>query len=118
MANVEFIGFDYMSAGIVAEIKRNITALLETPEGTCAGDRSYGIPQDFVGMPIGVARNLAALAVIDKLELYEPRVTLLDVMTEADAKNGHIINTYYIGPNEDYEEEAAEEAEEDEEADA
>lgn len=69
-------------------------------------------------MPIGVARNLAALAVIDKLELYEPRVTLLDVMTEADAKNGHIINTYYIGPNEDYEEETAEEAEEDEEADA
>lgn len=112
MAKVEFIGFDYINAGIVAEIKRNVTALLETPEGTCAGDRSYGIPQDFVGMPIGVARNLAALAVIDKLEVYEPRVTLLEAETKADTGSGHIINTYYIGPNEDYEAEDADNGDE------
>lgn len=116
MAKVEFIGFDYMSAGTVAEIRRNITALIETPEGTCAGDRSYGIPQEFVGMPIDVARNLSALAVIEKLELYEPRATLLEVKTEADTQTGRIVNTFYIGPNESYEEEAAEEdIEEDEE---
>ena len=63
-------------------------------------------------MPIGVARNLAALAVIDKLEVYEPRVTLLEVETKADTGSGHIINTYYIGPNEDYEAEDADNGDE------
>ena len=47
---VKFVGFDYLSAGLVAEIKRNVTALIETPEGTCPGDRGYGIAQDFVGL--------------------------------------------------------------------
>ena len=71
MVIVKFVGFDYMSNGLVAEIKRNITALLETPEGTCPGDRAYGIRQDFVGMPISVARNLAALAVIGPNTEYD-----------------------------------------------
>lgn len=115
MASVEFVGFDYMSEETVAEIRRNVTAIIETPEGSCAGDRSYGIQQDFIGMPLGVAQNLSALAVIEKLELYEPRVTLLDVTSEADPRNGHIVNTFLIGPNESYEAEDEDEA--DDEAD-
>lgn len=105
MAAVEFIGFDYMSAEAIAEIRRNITALIETPEGTCPGDRNYGINQDFVGMPIDIAKNLAALSIIEKLELYEPRVELIEVTTQADPQSGQIINTYLLGPNESYEEE-------------
>ena len=108
MIIVNFVGFDYMSNGIVAEIKRNIRALLETPEGTCPGDRSYGIRQDFVGMPISVARNLAALAVIEKLEVYEPRAELRDVTIEASVRNGYIKNIYFIGPNTEYEAETEE----------
>lgn len=111
MARVEFIGFDYTSAGEIAEIKRNVTALLETPEGTCAGDRSYGVSMEFIGMQIDVAKNLAALAVIEKLELYEPRVSLLEVEIDADAGNGCIINRYLIGPNEDYDQEEEDEDE-------
>ena len=113
MVIVKFVGFDYMSNGLVAEIKRNITALLETPEGTCPGDRAY---QDFVGMPIGVARNLAALAVIEKLEIYEPRAELRDVTIEASVQGGHIKNIYLIGPNTEYEAES-EEREDAEDAD-
>lgn len=106
---VKFVGFDYLSAGIVAEIKRNVTALIETPEGTCPGDRSYGIPQDFIGLPINVAKNQAALAVIDKLELYEPRAELREVTIEGDPANDTIINYFLIGPNEEYEEDQEEE---------
>lgn len=108
MVIVKFVGFDYMSNGLVAEIKQNITALLETPEGTCPGDRAYGIRQDFVGMPIGVARNLAALAVIEKLEIYEPRAELRDVTIEASVQDGYIKNIYLIGPNTEYEAESEE----------
>lgn len=114
MAIVEFVGFNYLDAGIVAEIKRNVTALIETPEGTCPGDRSYGIPQDFIGLPINVAKNQAALAVIDKLELYEPRAALIEVTTTGDAGNGFIENVFLIGPNEEYEPEDEDEEQEEE----
>lgn len=104
MATINFVGFDYLSAGTVAEIKRNVTAIIETPEGSCPGDRSYGIPQDFVSMPLDVARNLSALAVIEKLEIYEPRAELREVTTQTDAESGRLINTFLIGPSENYEE--------------
>lgn len=106
---VVFVGFDYMNEEIVAEIKRNVTALLETPEGSCPGDRAYGISFDFVDMPINVAKNLAALSVIDKLEVYEPRVELKEITTETDLESGHLKNIYLIGPNKDYEETEADE---------
>lgn len=112
---VKFEGFDYMEAGLVAEIKRNVWALIETPEGTCPGDRSYGIPQDFVGLPIDVAKNLAALAVIDKLGIYEPRAQLREVTIEGDPGNGSITNIFLIGPDEEYEEETEEDQESEEE---
>ena len=110
MVIVKFVGFDYMSNSLIAEIKRNITALLETPEGTCPGDRAYGIRQDFVGMPIGVARNLAALAVIEKF------AELRDGTIEASVQDGHIKNIYLIGPNTEYDAES-EESEDAEETD-
>lgn len=112
---VKFEGFDYMEAGLVAEIRRNVWALIETPEGTCPGDRSYGIPQDFVGLPIDVAKNLAALAVIDKLGIYEPRAQLREVTIEGDPGNGSITNIFLIGPDEEYEEETEEDQESEEE---
>ncbi|MCM1026083.1 MAG: GPW/gp25 family protein [Roseburia sp.] len=112
---VKFVGFDYLSAGLVAEIKRNVTALIETPEGTCPGDRSYGISQEFVGLPADVAKNQAALAVIEKLAVYEPRAQLREVTIEGDPKNGTITNIFLIGPDDEYEEEADEEDQEGEE---
>lgn len=102
MVIAKFVGFDYMSNGLVAEIKRNVTALIETPEGTCAGDRSYGIRQDFIDMPVNVARNLAALAIIEKLEIYEPRAELREVTIDTSAMDGFIKNICWIGPSMEY----------------
>lgn len=109
---VKFVGFDYMEAGLVAEIKRNVWALIETPEGTCPGDRSYGIPQDFVGLPIDVAKNQAALAVIDKLRIYEPRAELREVTITGEPRSGLLTNIFLIGPNDEYEEDSDEEDQE------
>lgn len=111
---VKFVGFDYMEAGLIAEIKRNVSALIETPEGTCPGDRSYGIPQDFVGLPIDVAKNLAAMAVIDKLRIYEPRAELREVTITGDPQSGSITNIFLIGPDDEYEGDPGEEDQESE----
>ncbi len=115
MAIVQFVGFDYMSTSCVAEIKRNVTALIETPEGSCPGDRSYGIPQEFIGMPPDIARNLAALSVIEKLEIYEPRVELREVTAKASLEDGLLKSIYLIGPNTKYEAESEEKEDADEE---
>lgn len=108
---VKFVGFDYMEAGLVAEIKRNVSALIETPEGTCPGDRSYGISQDFIGLPTDVVKNQAAMAVIDKLEIYEPRAELREVTITGDPRNGLLTSIFLIGPDDEYEEDQGDENE-------
>ncbi len=111
--NTEFIGFDYQNAGVIAEIKRNIETLLSTPAGTCPGDRSFGIAQEYIGAPGPVAQNQIALEIIDKVAAYEPRVVVMDIRSEHN--DGQIINYVRIGPNPDWEdtEETDDEAEED-----
>lgn len=69
------VTFDY-SNGEVADIKRCLETLYQTPEGTCPLDREFGINTDFVGMPIDVAKNLFAVEITDKTDRYEPRATI------------------------------------------
>lgn len=109
----ELIGFDYINATIVQEINRNLTYLFATPAGTCAGDRSYGISHDIVGLPMNIAENRLALEILDKTESYEPRIQILDLEIEPDGPSGSIKAFIKIGPADNYEED--EEAEEDEE---
>lgn len=41
--DIKLIGFDYVNSETAAEIYRNLKMLFSTLEGTCAGDRNYGI---------------------------------------------------------------------------
>lgn len=78
---------------LLAQIRRNLQALLSTPAGSCGGDRSYGISVEYVDRPVDVVENFLALEVIEKVAIYEPRVALRDVTTETDAQ-GHISNRF------------------------
>lgn len=69
------VAFD-CSDGTVADIKRCLETLYQTPEGTCPLDREFGINTDFVGMPMDVAKNLFAVEITDKTTRYEPRATI------------------------------------------
>ncbi len=104
----EFVGFDYKTeADTIAELQRNIETLINTPAGTCPGDRNYGVSVDYVGMPGPVAQNQTALEIIDKVEEYEPRVVVVSVEFGHD-EDGHVILYILIGRNEDYNEEEEE----------
>ena len=85
--DIALLGFDYASSDLVASIRRNLTALLATPAGTCAGDRSYGISAEYVDKPVEAADNYLALEIIEKVAVYEPRVELADIRT-ALSENG------------------------------
>ena len=67
------------------DILRCLRNLLMTPAGTAPLDREFGIDQSFLGQPINVAQNLVAVEIIDKVDRYEPRVSVLEVELAADA---------------------------------
>lgn len=94
--NIKLIGFNYTDKNTISEIYRNLKMLFSTPEGTCAGDRSYGINTEYIDTSIGEESNAMAVEIIEKLDMYEPRVELSDiknVMTENGIK--HIL---YFAP--------------------
>lgn len=98
----EFTGFNYMKESVVADIKKNIYCLFGTPEGTIPGDRSFGLSTDYVDNPLPVAENLLALDIYEKVETYEPRVAVKDIVCEADI-DGHLSARVLLEPNDDYE---------------
>jgi hypothetical protein len=98
-----FVGFNYLEAGIVADIQKNIRCLFSTPEGTIPGDRSFGISQEYIEAPRPIAENLLALDVYEKVEKYEPRAVVKEI-TYGTGDDGQLIPNILIGANEDYEE--------------
>lgn len=99
---IRFVGFDYAGEDELASIQRNLSALYSTPEGTCPGDRHFGLDWYFLDYPMDVAQNLYAMEVVDKTEEYEPRVEVVEVTWEWEA-DGRLRPTILIGPNgEDY----------------
>lgn len=109
-----FVGFDYADANLIDDLRKNINTLFGTPEGTVPGDRHFGISWDFVGMPGPVVQNLLSLEIIEKVDEYEPRLTVLNISFEHD-QNGQIKALVRLGANQYYEEpeeDAGEELEE------
>lgn len=72
------------------EILRCIRNLIMTPVGTVPLDRDFGIDQSILGLPIDAARSLLAVEIIDKVERYEPRVSVSEVELTANI-DGQII---------------------------
>ena len=98
---INLVGFDHQDPTLVEELSRNLYALISTPAGTCAGDRSYGLDQDFVSLPAPQAANLLALELAEKISVYEPRVKFLEARCTAD-DSGKLIAVVRVGPGEGY----------------
>lgn len=93
---VALSGFDYLSATVQEEIRRNLSLLYETVEGSCPGDRLFGLNPDFQDAPMNVAINLFALEVIEKTEIYESRVEVLDIQY-TQSENGDLTPEIVVG---------------------
>ena len=93
----ELVGFDYQKATDIERIKRNLDCLYSCVEGTCPGDRSFGLNQDFLSLPLPVAQNRLSLEIIQKTEQYEPLVEVMDIQfTFLDGRLRALIR---IGPS-------------------
>lgn len=80
------VGFEYGEGSISLrkEIVRNIHTLLLTPIGTCPLYRDFGLDVSALDYPLDIAQNLIAVAAIEAIEKWEPRVTVKDLTFQPD----------------------------------
>lgn len=80
LSNIE-IAFEYGTGDDATEreIIRNVHTILTTPVGTCPLYRDFGIDMTALDKPMDVAKNLYAVAAMEAVERYEPRVRVIEV---------------------------------------
>lgn len=81
---------DYGAAGN-DEIIQNVRFILSTIAGTCVLDIPMGINPGAVDAPIQFAQAAITAEVIEKIERYEPRVSVESVEFSADPLDGRLI---------------------------
>lgn len=66
------------------EILRNVQTIMTTPVGTCPLYRDFGLDVSALDFPMDVAQNLIAVAAIEAIEKWEPRVAVKDLSFQPD----------------------------------
>jgi|SRR5215471_443944 len=89
---LNMLSFEQIDFGAISykEIFQNVKTILSTPLFSVALERTLGIDQTIVDLPIGQAAQ-ATVAIIEALYFWEPRVDVTNIFFTADAVNGHLI---------------------------
>lgn len=86
------ISFDYGDSTEAErkEIIRNVQTILATPLGTCPLYRDFGLDVSYLDHPLDLAQNLFAVAAMEAVEKWEPRVRVTSVSFVADGPEGRM----------------------------
>lgn len=90
MQMIDFKNIDYGATGN-EEIIQNVRFILSTIVSSCVLDVNLGVSPDVVDSPIQLAQAKITSEIIEKIEAYEPRVTVESVTFSADPLNGRLI---------------------------
>jgi phage baseplate assembly protein W len=109
---LNMVSFEVIDFGAISykEIFQNVKTILATPLFSAALERTLGIDQRIVDLPIDRASE-ATIAILDALTYWEPRVEVMNIDFDyADALNGHLgvnlqlkIKNVIYGTNKPYE---------------
>lgn len=66
------------------EIAQNVRTILRTPRGTVPLDRSFGVADDLLDLPLPVAQAKYSGEIVKEIEKQEPRVKVLSVTYKDD----------------------------------
>lgn len=77
---------------VYEEILQNIATLLATAKYSVPLDRGLGLSQEFLDKPHTVAKTMIVSEVMDAIESYEPRVTVLEVTFSVDESNPGLLS--------------------------
>lgn len=81
------------------ELRRTLTALFGIRAGSMPGDREFGISWECLDELPDVAENLFYLEALKKVEKYEPRAEISDIVFEHE--EGRLIpHLYFTGKEE------------------
>lgn len=61
------------------DIAECLNTLYNTPKGTVALDRDFGLDWDIVDLPTPIAINRLIIEITEKTEKYEPRIAIKDI---------------------------------------
>lgn len=103
---------DFENENGLERYRRALETLYVTVEGTCPGDRKFGLSNEYVDEPPEVAKSTFSLEVYNKTEIYVPQVEVLDIAFEHDG-DGRTRPRITVGLNEEYNEEEYDDEEED-----
>lgn len=84
--------FNY-SASDIDDIRRCLSTLYATATGTMPNDRDFGLDQSFLDMPPPIAKSEFTLEVVEKTEIYEPRVNVEGVTFASDPEGSILYAT-------------------------
>lgn len=73
-----------------ADIRNCLNTLYNTPVGTVALDRDFGLDWDIVDLPIPVAVNRLVIEIAQKTERYEKRIAIKDFEADSTPRNGEV----------------------------
>lgn len=80
-----------------ASILQNVAMILGTPKGSVPMYRDFGVRIEALDRPVPVAKIMLRSEVKEAVELYEPRVEVVDVTFEQDrADPSHLIPTVEV----------------------
>lgn len=74
------------------DLENRLKRLISTPKGTMPLDRNYGVDfSEFIDLPIEIAKNTFAVAVIEAVNEYEPEVEIENIeFLSSDNESGKI----------------------------
>lgn len=91
------IAYNLDYSDLDADIVRCLNTLYSTRAGSQPMRRDFGIDYDgVVGYPMEVAKNKLALEIIEKTEIYEPRVVVTSVDYTGEAAEGKLVPIIHV----------------------
>lgn len=82
----------------LGSLAQDVAIILATAKGTVPGYRDFGIPQEFLDLPIPAAKVAMVNPVREAVEQWEPRVTVTKV--DFEYKDGRLKPVVDISINE------------------
>ncbi len=93
LSNIQFNTDSLSASGQQREeILQCVRNIILTPAGTIPLYRDFGLDMEsFIGMPVEAVENLLAVEIMDKVAVFEPRVTIPEVQVRSDQQGQTIV---------------------------
>ena len=102
------LDFDFENASQLELYRRRLEMLYSTVEGSCPGDRNFGLAADWQDETSEVAKSTYSLEVTNKTEEYVPEVEIVDISFE-HGEDGVLIPRIVFELNDEMEEDEEDE---------